>query len=158
MYLNYQKKKKCSYYFFNQYNSDMTSDGTGFLRAVIVFLLCHLDALSCLCSSEPHHGHRTGCFWLKATARQKSSPYKEAKHCHVHKIFAFLSFLWVASVLKVEHKSEWLYLKQQKWLYNSKFIFIIIIDVGVNIKPQFYYNTVSIHIFWTADKQINWPL
>lgn len=47
MYLNY--KNKCSYYFFNQHNSDMTIDGTHSPRAIIVFLLCYLDALSCLC-------------------------------------------------------------------------------------------------------------
>lgn len=64
MYLNYPKK--CLYYFFNLYNSDVTSNGPDSLRAIIVFLLCHLDALSCFCISEPHHGHRTDCFLPKA--------------------------------------------------------------------------------------------
>lgn len=46
----------------------MTSDGADSLRAIILFPLCHLDALSCLCSREPHHDHRTDCFLSKAAA------------------------------------------------------------------------------------------
>lgn len=54
------------YYFFNWYNSDMTGDGTSSLRAVIVFLLCHFMLFSACVISEPHYGHKTDCFLLKA--------------------------------------------------------------------------------------------